>query len=151
MPTAKPLGAITVMCTAESHADRVVTVAVLYPWNPRGSDFISDEDGWFFESDRTIRRPTIERRADGSGTFVDRKSNLQKESLIADQVHDAEKHGRDAEGDFVLNGRERWSFRCNLCGLSVAARAEKLAPKLHRLRHAGVSTLELAHVGAIVN
>ena len=53
-------------------------------------------------------------------------------------------------GTHLPAGRLRFRFHCKLCGLSVVARSERLSPVLDRLRHAGINTIELSALGAIL-
>lgn len=47
--------------------------------------------------------------------------------------------------------RARFDMRCKLCGLTAVARLETMNVVLDKLRHAGVRTIELTHLVAILS
>lgn len=53
-------------------------------------------------------------------------------------------------GDQSWPVRERYNLRCELCGFTVPARRERLDPILDRLADAGVSTVSVRALGAIL-
>lgn len=58
---------------------------------------------------------------------------------------------RAEDGEWeCIPGRSRWDLRCEMCGLTVPARDERLQPLLDNLATAGVSEISLAAIGRML-
>lgn len=124
---------IVIVCSAESHADRV-SVLGKFARDLKGSAY-----RWSPSTVGVRTRATRHRLVDGE--TVTRGAQVTGEGLIGDAVsHD------DTEGKRIQR-----KLRCRLCGLDVSARAERLDDVLDRVQHAGVDRIELATLVAILS
>lgn len=96
--------------------------------------------------DRVVKIATFEHTHGEGWTESRTRSRIRPGETVPRRLFPTD---RDEQGNPV-NWRVRYDWRCHLCGPSsqVVAKRHELEPVLDRLRHAGVTEIELSHLGA---
>lgn len=142
---------VVVECRAARHKrDRVVTVATF----ERGEDATAgvmralaaargDEDAPTTTGTRSegTWREVIPPGRRGSGIHADADKPMATTQLVGDVV--TEPAWQDPQAD-PATVRTSYRLSCPLCGLDVAARAERMNPVLSKIATAGLATVELS-------
>lgn len=124
---------LSVQCIAESHAERPWLVASFYlePKAPEAARWASDKNYW------------------REGVHVAKLPSTTYTALVGDRVVSNDEYKADPLV-FDNGSRSRYSFRCPICGLSIARRSEVVLETFDRLANAGVSEISLESLAAIL-
>ena len=124
---------ISIQCTAESHSERPWLIASFYFDSdaPQEARWMSSRDYW------------------RDGQHVAKLPETAGARLVNDQVITAAQYKADPLV-FDNGSRSRYSFKCEVCGLSIARRADVVFDRFDKLASAGVSEISLEHLAAIL-
>jgi hypothetical protein len=120
---------ISVQCTADSHADRPWLIDSFYLDVPEGGQsamWLGSTTYW--RDGRSVAQLEIDR---------------SRATLVEDRVVSRDEM---RSNPFVLDSgsRSRYSFRCKICGLSLARKSEAITNCFDRLAKAGVTEISLS-------
>lgn len=153
MTTNSPDATISISCNHGGNHGKPTKIATMRPFSPLGTNALADADEWSWAPGVSSRRRDRlgDPLPDGSQQIhMPQDSTAKVEYLIDDEPYDLAKHGIEQDAFFMSNGRRRFSFRCTRCNLGLVVRGEKLDAALWRMRHAGITEVELSALGAIV-
>lgn len=132
----------TVTCEEPSHADRPYLVAALEPsfYGKNGVPVGELEEPIDPSTLTCLWTPARSVRAGSQGAKMKLKRGTTTRRTLTSE--DELYNPRDADADHSTV-RGRFVFKCDLCGLSLAHRAEKLEPVIGLLMAHGINTISL--------